>query len=160
MKNRLSILVILLVSQFYLVLDSYAEPASLDQRISLLEKNYDKFHRWGGPFLIDAHRSNEGVIEMLGSPGNLATIVFKGCDKAVKIRDSSPISALITASGKSVTVKNTLSKDHKEEVIGTLVITTAQSLTHEIVFVFPGKAVKEKSADLKTVIDYQGQCKQ
>ena len=113
---------------------------------------------YGGPFIVNALQSNEGLVEMIVPRGAPVTIVFKGCDYATSVHDDSRlISYNRHGDGKSVLISNHF-KDSTQGVFPVNIKTRA-GLIHTIALIPAPKNYSVSSINLKLVIENSFDCK-
>ena len=124
--------------------------------LSLNVSAQTKFN-YGGPFTVDALKSNEGLVEMVVPRETPISIVFKGCDYAKSTHeDSNMLVAGRYSGGRSVIIKN----DFTESTRGVypVNINTNEGLMHTIVLVPAPKDYSLSKINLKLVIESTFEC--
>jgi len=122
----------------------------------------------GGPFIVDAVKSNEGVLEIVVPRKETSiSIVLKGCDRVDYVEGYGTnthryaVTHSISNSRKSVTLRSeaylNLGGKYKEGRYPVNIHTT-EGLVHTVAVVVPPKNYNASNTPLKAIIEHSSEC--
>lgn len=122
--------------------------------------NAGSIYKYEGPFVVNALKSNEGIIEMTVPRDGTVAVIFKGCDRVKSIdvgRFRNMIRKSIYSGGKSATLTNNFGS--KTTGVFPINIITNEGLMHTLVLIPAPEDYKVSGIQLKVVIKNTFKCK-